>query len=144
MKYKNISGFRQSIFINGKRVILEPDQVIESNRELKYIFLDKVDDNTPAEKLEQLQSENKLIDLQQKLEEISKHKFSVSDIDAIKQHIKHLEDKIQHIYQKIQELEIEQKQHIFRKMEMLKSAIMTLQEDVYNIKFDENGKIISE
>ena len=42
-KYKNISDFRQSLVVKGKRVLLKPDDVVESDTELMAVFLEKVD-----------------------------------------------------------------------------------------------------
>ncbi|MCS7317450.1 MAG: hypothetical protein NZZ41_03895 [Candidatus Dojkabacteria bacterium] len=142
MKYKNISPFKQSIIFHGKRIILEPNQVIESDHEMKYIFLEKVDDNTPISQPKDF-LQNTFFDLKYKLDSIQEN---VVNNKEIKNKIEEIEKKLEFIFTKISQIEEilnkEVKYGINRKMEMLKTAVMTLQEDFYNIKFDENGKIV--
>lgn len=142
MKYKNTSEFRQSLLIGGKRIMLVPGDVIESDRELKYIFLEKVPDNTPV--TAKGGTVASLFQLQHKLEKIQtesqEQKVSSSEVQALQQQITALKEQLNDALETVNAL----RESSDKRMGMLKSAVMTLQEDVYGIQFDEAGRPVEE
>jgi uncharacterized protein YdcH (DUF465 family) len=137
-KYKNNSDFRQSLMVGGKRIMLVPGDVIESDRELKYIFLERVADNTPV--TAKGASIASLFQLQHKLENIQKEneeqKVSSAEVTTLQQQITTLKEQLSDALEMIETV----KNQTEKRMGMLKSAVMTLQEDVYGIQFDEAGR----
>lgn len=138
MRYKNGSELRQSLMIGGKRIILVSGDVIESDRELKYDFLERVDDNTPI--TAKGGAVTSLFQLQRKLEKIQtetqEQKVSSDEVQALQQQITTLKEQLTDALENMNTI----KENVDRRMSMLKSAVMTLQEDVYGIQFDESGK----
>ncbi len=138
MKFKNTSDFRQSLMIGGKRIMLVPGDVIESDRELKYIFLERVDDKTPV--TAKGGAVASLFQLQHKIEKIQtdaqEQKVSSSEVHALQQQITTLKEQLNDALSSIEEIRLASD----KRMGMLKSAVMTLQEDVYGIQFDESGR----
>lgn len=139
MKLKNTSEFRQSLMVGGKRIMLVPGDVIESDRELKYVFLEKVDDKTPTT-VKAGTAVASLFQLQHKLDKIQteaqESKVSSNEVTALQQQITTLKEQLNDANGAIEELRAASE----KRMGMLKSAVMTLQEDVYGIQFDENGR----
>lgn len=144
MKYKNTSELRQSIILNGKRYLLEPNQVIESSRELKYIFLERVSDDTPVTPPKPSSKPSPLSEIKNTIDEIKDNVAKVSDFDSLKKEVIKLNENINKFQEVVNNFEKNIIPDIYRKMEMLKNAVMTLQEDVYNITFDENGNVIQQ
>lgn len=142
MKYKNISEFRQSIILNGKRFLIEPNQVIESQRELKYIFLEKVSDDTPVTTPKASNRTLSFSEIKNTINEIKDNSVKVSDFDSLKNEITKINEYIHNFQEFMNKFEKYIIPDVYKKMEILKNAVMTLQEDVYNIKFDEKGNII--
>ncbi len=138
MKFKNTSEYRQSLTIGGKRIMLVPGDVIESDRELKYVFLERVDDKTPV--TAKGTGVTSLFQLQHKLDNIQKEtqesKVSSSEVQALQQQITALGEKINDALEEFRNTS----EQANRRMGMLKSAVMTLQEDVYGVQFDEAGR----
>jgi len=138
MKYKNNSDFRQSLMVGGKRIMLVPGDVIESDRELKYVFLERVDDKTPV--TAKGGAVSSLFQLQHKLEKIQTEarelKVSSSEVQALQDQITTLKEQLNDALEAINAI----KEQSEKRMGMLKSAVMTLQEDVYGIQFDEAGR----
>lgn len=138
MKYKNTSEFRQSLLVGGKRIMLVPGDVIESDRELKYVFLERVADTTPV--TAKGGAVASLFQLQHKLDkmqtEAQESKVSSSEVQALQQQITTLKEQLNDALEALTTL----KEQSEKRMGMLKSAVMTLQEDVYGIQFDEAGR----
>lgn len=137
-RFKNTSDFRQSLMIGGKRIMLVPGDVIESDRELKYVFLERVDDKTPV--TAKGGAVASLFQLQHKIEKIQtdaqEQKVSSGEVQALQQQITTLKEQLNDALETINTV----KEQSEKRMGMLKSAVMTLQEDVYGIQFDENGR----
>lgn len=144
MKYKNTSELRQSIILNGKRFLLEPNQVIESPKELKYIFLEKVSDDTPVTPLKLSDKQLPFFEIKNTIDEIKDNITKISDFDSLKKEVIKLNENINKFQEIINNFEKSIIPDIYKKMEMLKNAVMALQEDVYNISFDENGNAIQQ
>jgi hypothetical protein len=137
-KFKNTSDFRQSLMVGGKRIMLVPGDVIESDRELKYIFLERVADNTPV--TAKGGTVASLFQLQHKLDKIQteaqESKVSSNEVQSLQQQITMLKEQLNDALEEITTV----KEQSEKRMGMLKSAVMTLQEDVYGIQFDETGR----
>lgn len=170
MRYKNISDFHQSIILNGSKRLLRPDDVFETDRELNFIFLERVDDSTPVTLGEKSSStiDKVKTDLEKEIEELKKEKesTSIATSDEIKELIskltvsleennKHTEEVSQTIDEEIRELrenlvslkeifsknkelmlekdkEVNDKiQKAFKRLEMTKHAIITLENVVH-------------
>lgn len=163
---KNTSDFRQSITLNGKRVLLHPDDVIESERELKYIFLERVPDDTPIT-IKAAGRVTSIASLQEKLKEIEADKMNATvagkeELDAVSASLSEVKSEIERKAQeKASELTTPLAEQIdsvetnlasvlerfeahealvMRRLDMIKSAIMTMQEDLYNVEFDADGR----
>jgi chromosome segregation ATPase len=137
-RYKNGSDFRQSLMVGGKRIMLVPGDVIESDRELKYVFLERVDDKTPV--TAKTATVSSLFQLQHKLEKIQtesqEQKVSSDEVQSLQQQITTLKEQLNDALEALSAL----RDNTDKRMGMLKSAVMTLQEDVYGIQFDESGR----
>jgi len=103
-KYRNISDFRQSMVLDGKRVLLKPDDVIESSTEIKSAFLELVESDTP---------------ITATLFELKKNP-SNDDVQELKNMLKVLDEKYEKVISSIG-----------RKLEMLKGAIKTVENEVF-------------
>ena len=141
-RYKNSSDFRQSIMVGGKRAMLVPNDVIESDRELKYAFLERVDDKTPV--TAKGATVTSLFQLQNKIEKIQSEAnarmASTTEIEIIQHQIALLKEQMSVAADAISKM----RETTDRRMSMLKSAVMTLQEDVYGIHFGDSGNSVDE
>jgi hypothetical protein len=119
MKYKNVSGFKQIAVINGKKEIIPNGVIIEVDREFMHPGFDKVDDGieTTFKKLvPKLAKTNDAVgSLQTKMEELSKD-------------TKNLTDEI--INKKIAEYCEKNFSTVFKRLEILKQAIQTIELEV--------------
>ena len=156
-KYKNISDFRQSLVVKGKRVLLKPDDVVESESELMAVFLEKVDTNTPVSKVSEAGVTKKVDDLQQRLDGLEKEKEEIvanqtkevyDTIGELETAIKALETKYADLagivslikknidgvaaqVQTVSNTNDTDKKLYTRRLEMLKSAVMTIEQEVF-------------
>jgi ElaB/YqjD/DUF883 family membrane-anchored ribosome-binding protein len=135
MKYKNTSGFRSVVVISGKKTIVFPDDVIDYPGELFNASFDKVADDASithkdrAIKKPSQQNNEQFSQLQDKLTEVKK------DTDSI------LEETNSKTSSEINELrkEIEAfKGLVIKRMEILKSAVQTLEYELSQVLYDEN------
>jgi chemotaxis protein histidine kinase CheA len=164
MKLKNISDYRQSIVLGGRRTLLLPDDVFESDRELKYVFLEVVPDDTPVTVGRSGKRNSNLESIQEKLQELESQKSQAAtagaqEIEAIAHAIEEVRQEIEQTAEQATKPVLEQvlgiadqldnfaermerfEKQTVKRLEMMKGAIMTLQEDVYGIEFDEGGRI---
>ena len=165
-KYKNISDFRQSLTVKGRRILLKPDDVVESDTELKYVFLEPVDASVPVTATGANSVTKRVDDLAQKLEGLEKEKEelaksqaqeiydTVEEVDrAVKDLqtkyndltgiIKLLKQSVDTAANKADALEktnTEDKKLYLRRLEMLKSAVMTIETEVFGPSEDTSGK----
>lgn len=162
-KLKNVSDYRQSIVLGGKRVLLQPDDVFESDREMKYVWLERVPDETPVTVGHGGRPTN-LSSIQEKLQELETNKSQAAvagaeeiqaiahAVEEVRQEIESntektaasLNESIRDLTAKVEGLAGEldrNNKKTERRLEMMKGAIMTLQEDVYGIEFDEAGRV---
>jgi seryl-tRNA synthetase len=155
VKMKNISDFRQSITVSGSRVMLMPNDVIELPKAVPYVWLEEVPKDTPVT----ITSARRVIsvsDLQERLTEIQESQMVTSseEIEKLKQSIEssteNLKPLAEEIHQTHDELSnlVEEfstfKNIVHRRLEIMKGAIMTLQQDFYEIEFDANGKVVND
>jgi flagellar motility protein MotE (MotC chaperone) len=165
-KYKNISDFRQSLVLKGKRVLLKPEDVIESETELKYVFLEPVDTSTPVT-AKPLENAPKKVDvLEQKLASLEKEKEEIAatqakeiydTVEEIDKVVKDLQNKYSDLAgvltliknrldttleqaQKFEQTYDNDKKVYLRRLEMLKSAVMTIENEVFGTSEDTSGK----
>ncbi len=168
-KMRNISDFRQAIVINGSKKLMRPGDVIEVDRELKYIFLEPVPEDTPVTvgvastsysrlktELEQLKTDKENLsavkneeveenlgaiqaamnDLRQDVDD-KVNEFSEginSDISEINDNLKALKTIFEGFKESRNNKDIEQDDRfdkMMRRLEMLKSAVMTIEDAVY-------------
>lgn len=116
-KYKNISDFRQLIVIDNKRIFLNPGEIVESEKDLKYIFLSEVFDSSDNHQtITQNQEKNK----HNHSTEIEK--TSIPKDDTFLQYILHFVHNQQQFNDIIQ-----------KEIEILKNSVLTIQKDIYDI-----------
>lgn len=153
VKMKNVSDFRQAITVSGTRVLMMPDDVIELSKLSTLIWLEEVPENTPIT-ITPSRRVVSVSDLQEKINELKENTISASreELDEIKQSIqssseiiKPLEDEIHQTHGEVGKLaeDFESfKNIVHRRLEMMRGALMTLQQDFYDIEFDENGRMV--
>lgn len=156
-KYKNISDFRQSLVVKGKRVLLKPEDVVESETELMAVFLEKVDTSTPVSIVSEAGVTKKVDDLQQRLDGLEKEKEELAanqtkevydTIGELEAAIKALETKYSDLagimslikknldgataqIQTVSNTNEADKKLYIKRLEMLKSAVMTIEQEVF-------------
>jgi len=141
MKYKNISGMRQVVIIGGVKTQILSDDVFESDRELKIAFLERVSDDSPVT-VKPGKRFSSVVNLQQKVTSLEQRQQVVAEssneVKSLKDENTQLKEQVKDMIQRQEKLESETN----RKLEMMKTAIMMLQEDFYAVEFDENGKAV--
>lgn len=160
MKYRNSSEFRQAIVVGGKRVLMLPGDVVESSKELTVVWLEQVSDDTkvtvtPSRRVssiktqvEQIKTANKdaVVAGKEELENLTKS-IKESAEEAISESVGPLAselDKTQKDLAAITEEYEKFKETVMRRMDIMKSAMMTLQQDFYEIEFDEEGRVVQD
>ena len=108
-KYKNITTFTRPLTVNGKRLIIKPNEILFSDRDLDvtiYDFLEKVDDKTATSQIKEIPSKQivvpksqELTKLQTKLEEMKKE---VNTLQPIPKDITELNDKVNTILKRLE------------------------------------------
>jgi hypothetical protein len=114
-KYKNITTFTRPITISGKRLIIKPNEILFSERDLDiniYNFLEKVDDKIEASKIKELPS--KKITLP-KPQEITKLKTDIADVEKDVSVLKTVPKSIEDLNAQIQVA--------FKRLESMKNAV---------------------
>jgi hypothetical protein len=165
-KYKNVSDFRQSMVVEGKRLLLKPDDVIESAVELKYVFLELVDSATPVSSTNATSVVKKVDVLQQRLEGLEKDKEELAaaqskeiydTVEEVDKGLKELQTKmadltgivkllkgnieaVSNTVQGLANASTEDKKIFVRRLEMLKSAVMTIEGEVFGSTEELEGK----
>jgi len=141
MKYKNISGMRQVVVISGVKTQILSDDVFESDRELKIAFLERVSDDSPVT-VKPGKRFSSVVNLQQKVTSLEQRQQVVAEssneVKSLKDENTQLKEQVKDMLHRQEKLENETN----RKLEMMKTAIMMLQEDFYAVEFDENGKAV--
>ncbi len=145
MKYKNISGFRQVIVQEGKKVVVFADDVIEVSHELINAAFEKVAENTPvtfkARSIKKPASNQENLAI---VQEIRNASASTEDVVQAVSKINELESTVAKS-QSEQGTELsnlkkefaEFKALALRRMEILKSAVTTLEFEVGQLYTDE-------
>jgi len=167
-KYQNISDFRQSMVFKGNRILLRPGDVINSDSELREIFLEKVEEDTAvtfinggytrqvdklAEKVTELEKEketlaasnninveNNLNTIQASINDL-KNDLS-EDLNQTREMVKALKEMYQgqkEFAQKTRDEFEKEKDVIGRRLALLKSAMMTMEEEIYGPMEDSEG-----
>jgi tetrahydromethanopterin S-methyltransferase subunit B len=165
-KYRNISDFRQSLVLKGKRILIKPDDVIESDTELKYVFLEQVDVTTPVTQISSSSVVRKVDDLEQKISTLEKEKEEMiasqskeiyDTVEEIDKAVKDLQAKIGEVtgvlagFKKAMDAISTQvntlttetskdKALIMKRLEMVKTAVMTIEEEVFGGNENLQGK----
>jgi archaellum component FlaC len=165
-KYKNVSDFRQSLVIQGKRVLLKPEDVIESEIELRSVFLEAVENSTPTSKVSAGSVTKRVDDLQERLDGLEKEKTAIAEnttqevydtISELDRAVKGLEgrftdlrgivdlinkkiDSVLTQTQSAQTASADDKKLFTKRLEMLKSAVMTIEEEVFGPSEETQGK----
>ena len=165
-KYKNVSDFRQSMVIEGKRLLLKPDDVIESAVELKYVFLELVDSATPVSSTNATSVVKKVDVLQQRIDGLEKDKEELASaqskeiydtVEEVDKNLKELQTKmadltgivkllkgnieaVSNTVQGLTNTTAEDKKIFVRRLEMLKSAVMTIEGEVFGSTEEPGGK----
>ena len=155
VKFRNTSDFRQAIVVGGNRILMMPNDVVELPKAVPYVWLEEVPSDTPVT----ITSARRVVsvsELQDRLTEIQEAGLTASreEIEEIKQSIqssseslKPLEDEIHQTHDSLEKL-IEEftsfKNIVHRRMEIMKGALMTLQQDVYDVEFDEEGRVVQD
>lgn len=142
MKFQNNSGMRQSIVIAGQRTQLLDGDVVESDRDLKFAFLEKVDEATSTT-VQPGKRFSSVLNLQQKVSSLESQREHLSqtssgEIQKLTEDNTRLKEEIASLSERQESLEGD----TARKLEMMKSAIMMIQEDFYNVAFDDQGKAV--
>lgn len=150
MKYKNTSGFRQVLMMDGKKCVVFPDDVVEVSRELINAAFEQVEDDAEVtykartikkpssseEKVNFSDFENKIDEVKKQAEVIAKTKLSeaakntdvkLSELQASQA------NELSTIRSELTEL----KSVVFRRLEILKSAVKTLEYEVGQLYSDE-------
>lgn len=140
IKYKNASELRQCLVISGNKTQLMPGDVFESDRELKVVFLERVADDAPIT-VKPGKRFSSIINLQQKVSSLETQRQHIADtssgeIQKLIDENTRLREEISDLTEKQDKLETE----THRKLEMMKTAIMMIQEDFYSVDFDEKGR----
>lgn len=168
-KYRNVSDFRQALVINGNKKLMRPGDVIDVDKELRYVFLEQVSDDTPVtiggastsysrlkNELEQLKSDKDnlaAVKTEAVEENIGAIQAAMNDLrqdvdDKINDAADGLSSDMAEIANNLKALKVifegfkesrttkdaeqdEKFDKIVRRLEMLKSAVMTIEDAVY-------------
>jgi hypothetical protein len=142
IRYKNSSELRQVVVIGGMKTQLMPGDVFESDRELKIAFLEKVPDNTPTT-VKPGKRFSSVVNLQQKVMSLETQRQQIAE--ASSGEVQKLTEENTRLKEEVSDLKSRQdalEEETRRKLEMMKTAMMMLQEDFYGVEFDENGRQI--
>ncbi len=155
-RFRNSSDFRQAVTIAGTRVLMLPNDVIESSSPLTQIWLEQVSDNTPItvtpsrrvaslkNQVEALKTANKDAVITGK-EELDSLRQSIEEsANSVLENVNEELDKTQRDLKGLFDDYQEFKKTIMRRLEILKGAMMTMQQDFYEIEFDEAGRVIDD
>lgn len=123
-KYKNISDLRQSINLKGKRVILKPGDIIESDIEIKSVFLEEVDKNAKVTSNMSVSVVKKVNEFQSNVDSINETKLAVGELQRQVKDLQEILETLKSDAKSNQEI-------IIKRLEMLKSAIMTLETEIF-------------
>ncbi len=133
---------KQCLVIGGVKTQLADNDVIESDRELKMAFLEKVADDTPVT-VKAGKRFSSILNLQQKVTSLETQRQQI--VEASSGEIQKLTDENTRLKEEVSDLTARQDKleaETKRKLEMMKTAIMMLQEDFYAVEYDENGRQI--
>lgn len=127
MKYKNISEFKQIAVINGKKEIVAPGIVIEVDRELIHPAFEKVAENSEVnyKKLTPKLVKN------DSLESLKKQVLEMQDATAT--------NKKSNEVAELAKMCEEQFKTIFKRLEILKNAVQTIELEVEQALYGEDG-----
>ena len=154
MKYQNVSGFRQVIVVEGKKTVVFEDQIIEVSHELFNPAFDKVPDNSVVtfkartiKKPGNNQENISLIQFEEKLEEVKKDTATSDDVTQAVSKITELESSISKSQSKhgneladLRKEFSEFKALASKRMEILKSAVKTLEFEVGQLYTDDDSE----
>ena len=149
VKMRNTSDFRQAVTIGGTRVLMLPNDVIESSKALSYVWLEEVDDDAPVtvtasrrvsslkNTVDALRTANAdaVVTSKEELDELKKSIEESSlplaeELDNTQRDLIGLKEELESF-----------KNTVHRRLEIMKSAMMTMQQDFYEIEFDEEGRV---
>lgn len=152
-KYQSVSDFSHAVFLGGKKYLIKPGEIVSSQTPLSYIFLDRVDDNTPTTPLIPHQSKQVVA-----VSEVSNTVSSVNnEVSSIKEKLDAFIDKyesdMQNLMEQInkhfadieqKELNKEKEQNLFqetvnRRLGILKDAVRTIEDEVYGEPTEKNA-----
>lgn len=111
MKYKNISNFSRTLTIGGKRILLNSNDIIQSERELDlniYDFLQKVDDKATTSPIKEISSTKTIIP-------------DINDIKNIKSSLDEVKNKINESDEIKTQLNL-----ILKRLDSMKNAVETV------------------
>lgn len=114
-KFRNIKSFARPMTVNGKRIIVKPNDVIFSERDLDlkiYDFLQKVDDKVEATQIKEIPLKQISVP---KVEEVKQIKTSLETVKKEVQTLQTSSKDISDLNEKINT--------ILKRMEILKTAI---------------------
>jgi predicted RNase H-like nuclease (RuvC/YqgF family) len=123
-KYKSISDLRQSLVLKGARVILKPGDVIESDTPIKSVFLEEVPKDTQVTVNKTVAVNKKVTDLQDSVDSLTESKMAVEELQR---HVNELQSILQSLKSNVDDNQA----IILKRLEMLKSAIMTLETEIF-------------
>lgn len=123
-KYKSISDLRQSLVLKGVRVILKPGDVIESDTPIKSVFLEEVPKDTQVTVNKSVAVNKKVTDLQDSVDSLTESKMAVEELQR---HVNELQSILKSLKSNVDD----NQGIILKRLEMLKSAIMTLETEIF-------------
>jgi predicted RNase H-like nuclease (RuvC/YqgF family) len=123
-KYKSISDLRQSLVLKGTRVILKPGDVIESDTPIKSVFLEEVDKDAQVTVNKSVAVNKKVTDLQDSVDSLTESKMAVEEL---RRHVNELQSILKSLKSNVDDNQT----IILKRLEMLKSAIMTLETEIF-------------
>ena len=123
-KYKSISDLRQSLVLKGTRVILKPGDVIESENQIKSVFLEEVPKDTQVTVNKTVAVNKKVTDLQDSVDSLTESKMAVEELQR---HVNELQSILKSLKSNVDDNQA----IILKRLEMLKSAIMTLEGEIF-------------
>lgn len=155
--YRSTSDFSHSLVLSGRKYLIRPGEVIKSDTKLSYIFLEEVSDSVQATVKEAYQGNRAKLQqtvsvLEQQKEEIKS--ASQATIESLKQEIEQLKDKIDkdisdltdQINKQLNDIETKENENrkkdeefkntTNKRLNILKDAIRTMEEEVYGVDSD--------
>ena len=130
MKYKNTSGFKQIAILNGKKEIIGKDEVFETEREVFNPAFEKVSDTSEVTPKNRNNIRNPAFnEIQKQIEDVKKE-VDLTKIEPI------IDEKLRVFFKE----EIEKRFEVVNKrLEILKSAVQTLELELENNLYGENS-----